>query len=302
MKRKVVKQGPATLMVSLPSKWVKKYNIKKGDELEINEDSGKLVLGKEITLGVQQNSIDVSGQDTMIHRIIGAVYKAGYDDLIIKYSNSEELKIIQDRLDLNLVEFDIAEYKENSVRVKSVSKLDTGQFDIVYKKVFFILKDITRDILTAVSKNDYETLKSITMRDKSLDKYADYCRRLLNKRVETKFNKPKPIYSLIEEIEIIGDMYKDICTEIAKNKIVLSKDIKSFFEEVNNFLISFCDLVFDFDLKKIREFGEERVRLNKIADSLIRKVDKKENKVLFILVQIFNTTFEMKSALLTGFV
>ncbi|MCK5630481.1 MAG: AbrB/MazE/SpoVT family DNA-binding domain-containing protein, partial [Nanoarchaeota archaeon] len=35
MKRKVNKVGQNTLTVSLPSKWVKKLNIKPGDELEL---------------------------------------------------------------------------------------------------------------------------------------------------------------------------------------------------------------------------------------------------------------------------
>jgi hypothetical protein len=37
IKRKVILHGPSTLTVSLPSKWVKNHNIKKGDELNIEE-------------------------------------------------------------------------------------------------------------------------------------------------------------------------------------------------------------------------------------------------------------------------
>ena len=36
MKRKVVQQGPSTLMVSLPAKWAKRLGIKKGDEINID--------------------------------------------------------------------------------------------------------------------------------------------------------------------------------------------------------------------------------------------------------------------------
>ena len=36
MKRKVNKVGPTTLSITLPSKWVKENNIKKGDELELD--------------------------------------------------------------------------------------------------------------------------------------------------------------------------------------------------------------------------------------------------------------------------
>jgi len=43
MKRKVSQIGPATLMVSLPSKWAKQFGVKKGSELEIEEKGNKLL-------------------------------------------------------------------------------------------------------------------------------------------------------------------------------------------------------------------------------------------------------------------
>ena len=42
MKRKVVKQGKSTLMISLPSKWVKDNNINRGDEIDLQIDAIKL--------------------------------------------------------------------------------------------------------------------------------------------------------------------------------------------------------------------------------------------------------------------
>ena len=47
MKRKVVQQGAATLMISLPSKWAREKGLKKGHEVNIDEDSGKLVVSIE---------------------------------------------------------------------------------------------------------------------------------------------------------------------------------------------------------------------------------------------------------------
>ncbi|MBT5043325.1 AbrB/MazE/SpoVT family DNA-binding domain-containing protein, partial [Candidatus Woesearchaeota archaeon] len=44
VKRKVSLIGPSTLMVSLPSKWVKAFGIKKGDEIEITENGSNLLL------------------------------------------------------------------------------------------------------------------------------------------------------------------------------------------------------------------------------------------------------------------
>ena len=42
MKRKLVQQGAATMMVSLPSKWIKKFGLKKGDEIDL-EEKGSII-------------------------------------------------------------------------------------------------------------------------------------------------------------------------------------------------------------------------------------------------------------------
>jgi len=47
MRRKLVKQGAATMMVSLPSKWVKDQKLKKGDEVEVSEAEGRLQITTE---------------------------------------------------------------------------------------------------------------------------------------------------------------------------------------------------------------------------------------------------------------
>ncbi|MDP7323990.1 MAG: AbrB/MazE/SpoVT family DNA-binding domain-containing protein [Candidatus Woesearchaeota archaeon] len=45
MKRKVNLVGINTLTVSLPSKWVKEHNIRKGDELEMRSENDSLIIG-----------------------------------------------------------------------------------------------------------------------------------------------------------------------------------------------------------------------------------------------------------------
>ena len=42
MKRRIVKQGAATMTISLPAPWIKKFGLKEGDELNI-EEKGKLI-------------------------------------------------------------------------------------------------------------------------------------------------------------------------------------------------------------------------------------------------------------------
>jgi len=47
MKRKIIKQGPSTFMISLPKKWAEKHRIDKGAEIEIEEMEGYLLVKPE---------------------------------------------------------------------------------------------------------------------------------------------------------------------------------------------------------------------------------------------------------------
>ena len=47
MRRRIIKQGHNTLTVTLPSKWVQLFNLKQGDEIEINERENGLFLTTE---------------------------------------------------------------------------------------------------------------------------------------------------------------------------------------------------------------------------------------------------------------
>ena len=44
MQRKVIQQGPSSLMLSIPSKWVKINSIKKGDYLTVELANNQLVI------------------------------------------------------------------------------------------------------------------------------------------------------------------------------------------------------------------------------------------------------------------
>ena len=60
MKRKLVKQGAATLMVSIPSKWAKANNLDKGDEVELDEFRNRLVLSVDGTSQRSERIIEIN--------------------------------------------------------------------------------------------------------------------------------------------------------------------------------------------------------------------------------------------------
>lgn len=288
-------------MISLPSVYVKENKIKKGDELELNIKDSQLIIGSEYKPEKSSTRIDVSNQKFMLNKITAATYKAGYDEILIHFSKLEEIKKVQYVIERNLTGFDIIEFKKDRVKVATISTLHSEKFDTILHKCFFTFMDISNDTLNALKKSNFDELKLIVIRDKYVDKYTDFCRRQLNRNIGTKYKRPLPLYYILEEIEIIADMYRDICNYVSENKIKVSSVTLNFMKKVNEFFKLYTETFFKFNLDNIKEIGERRESINKLVDELIPKISKKDLKVFMLIVQIFNATYETKSALLTLF-
>ena len=84
MKRRIIKQGHNTLTVTLPSKWVQLFNLKPGDEIEINERENGLFLSTEKHDDELKTEVDITGFDiATIWKYIMSVYREGYDEVKI---------------------------------------------------------------------------------------------------------------------------------------------------------------------------------------------------------------------------
>ena len=52
MKRKVIQIADSTQLISLPRKWALKYGIKKGDELDVEEQGSNVLVSTSRDLSV----------------------------------------------------------------------------------------------------------------------------------------------------------------------------------------------------------------------------------------------------------
>ena len=63
MGRKVIQIADSTQLISLPRQWTKKYNVKKGDELEVVEKDNMLEVSTKRADQEMEITLDVSGLD-----------------------------------------------------------------------------------------------------------------------------------------------------------------------------------------------------------------------------------------------
>lgn len=91
MKRRIIKQGHNTLTMTLPSEWVKKLNIHAGDELDVYEDSGSLVIGGKQNGDSKSTTIDIAELSVpMLWRFFQSAYREGYNEIKLTYDVSKK--------------------------------------------------------------------------------------------------------------------------------------------------------------------------------------------------------------------
>src|SRR3989344_2290509 len=102
MKRKIIKQGPNTLMVSLPRAWVKKYSVKKGDLMEVTEKGRTLILSEDKEVMLDSYKIRIKDCSQFLKRFVRTPYMIGYEAIELEYDDPKVEGLIQKELPLLL--------------------------------------------------------------------------------------------------------------------------------------------------------------------------------------------------------
>ena len=271
MKRKVSQIGPATLMVSLPSKWVKRFGVKKGDELELAEKGAALVVSTEKAAVRERAKLDFKKTDAKLaERYIYAAYAMGYEEIeilhgpeIVEFKTGKKYKtteFIQDHVNL-LVGVEIIDQRENYTLIKDLGKTSEEEIETVLRRIFILLTSMGHDCLEALKANDRAVLEGMRSRHDNLSKFALFYQRILNKR-GAKEPRHTPIYFyLTAKLGEISDVYFFVAQEALASKKKYGKEALRIFEMVNNSLDAFYKAFYTFKPEQTVDIMQGRAKI-----------------------------------------
>ncbi len=180
MKRKVVKQGAATLMVSLPSKWTKRFELKKGEEINIEELGDNLLISKDAAPAKRYTTITLANHtESAIRTAITNTYRAGYDSVTVYFGDDHRYNILLKTIRNNLLGFDVIKKEKDSCTVENITEPSDMQFDVLLRKVFYnislFIESTQKRLAGKISFEDYEELEL------KIQQYDNFCRRVMSK-------------------------------------------------------------------------------------------------------------------------
>jgi phosphate uptake regulator len=301
IKRKIIQIANSTMLVSLPLPWAKKNNLKKGEDIELTVKSPtELIISTKPNFSIEKISIDLSGKKELIEKIIAALYKAGYDEAEVSFSSVDELEEIHRVIGAGLIGYEIVDEKNNFLIIKAVSTIELKEFDPMLRRCFLFIISMGEDTIHAL-KNDRQELKNIIIRDSNVNKISDFLRRSLNKSLDSGFKKPNAIYCIVEGLEKIGDMYKDLSQYCLSFDKELSKQELEVLNETNLMFRKYYDCFFNFKIDSIYEIHNLRKKIKEMIIAL-EKQKNSDKRFIYKIDSLSLSIKDLSGVLMLNFV
>ncbi|MBW3020757.1 hypothetical protein KY334_05650 [Candidatus Woesearchaeota archaeon] len=241
MKRKLVKQGPSTITVSLPKKWIDLNNLDNGDEIDIDQIGNKLILSSENEkTSFEEYTLDVSNiKSNLIHELILEIYKNNIKEITISGFNKEKLSKIKDIVN-NSIGFEIIESTKTRIKIIDLGFAKEEHLEKAEQQIFWKILNL---IEYCMNKEDNEDIHKL---DLEVNKLSFFIQRNL---IGFSDNKGKNLFkfekaSLLESLsDSLFRYYKggkdlEIFNELKELVDLLRKNTNKFsfetFENINN--------------------------------------------------------------------
>src|SRR3989338_8185025 len=270
MKRSVIQIANSTQLISLPRKWSQKYNIQKGDELEVEDKGSKIIISAdgEITKPNEvEAKVDQLDKDSLIF-LLRALYIRGYDQIRFSFANPyishyrvgkkvtissvihKEVAICQG--------LDIIQERGNFILIKNISASSTKEFDTLLRRVFLLLIDTTNDLYIGAKNRDYVLLETFQGKHDTVTRLINYNLKILNTIGHPNYKDTIPLSNILSLLDVVIDILKNAARDIIEAKMKLGKKSLDIVNKVHDAVRLYYELFYNFSLDKAEKFIKYR--------------------------------------------
>ncbi len=293
MLRKVIQIAGKTQVVSLPSAWLRKFGVKKGDDLLVEEKDSFLVITPTKEIKKELLQLNVSGSLKAIKRVLGGAYKSGFDEVEVAFETEQERKEIERTLETSIKTFAVISCTNNRIVIKNVSRLEVSEFDLLLRRLFLLLLSNAKELARGINTNDNPLLNEVIQNDIEINNNADYCRRILNKEGHAVYTKTPAAYVLVEQLEKIGDTLRDIAKESIKQN-PKEKEVHENLIELEAVLREFYEMYYQFSMQKLSAWFERM----EILRQKIGKTKNTQSTRSYLVASAAEELFSLNGALI----
>jgi len=305
--------------------WTKRFNLKGGEDIELIEKDNGLFIEVEKKEEIKSTSFDISNMDIpTIWKYFMAVYREGYDEVKVCFNPEKGVEnpykfLSAHRLDSRykkesqkrpifevlqgfvnrFIGFEIIEHGRDYILIKEMSAMSSREFDNSLRRIFLLVQQMAEETHNAMSLGDQKGLGHMHDVDINIDKFHDYCVRVLNK-LELKDGKKKNLYfSTLYLLELVGDEFKNIAIHLVNDfpKAKFNKKLEIMPRLVKEEIDTLYDLFYNFDKDKINKLSEIDKEMYFNMNKLYFSANEEEKEVfhhLRMIVRYINALLELR--------
>ena len=226
-KRKLIKFGKNSYVISLPKEWIEENKLGKGSEINLNKFDENLIISTESNIRSDSKEIIINCHDkdlNLIKRLILSSYISNFSTIIIKEFSPTELNNIK-KIITNLFAVEIFEESQNKIIIKDILNITDISLIEIIRRTDNIIRTMFND---SIDSFDETLTKDVIVRDDDVNRLSYLALKVLKLSLKDssvskilKLNGSIILHAweLIARLENISDSTKRISSLIANLKL-----------------------------------------------------------------------------------
>ncbi|WP_054836199.1 AbrB/MazE/SpoVT family DNA-binding domain-containing protein [Metallosphaera hakonensis] len=223
--RKVQKLGSSSLFITLPKKWINKWNVKPGDKIliEVSSDGSLKLIAEKVKMENTHRTIkiDVDSLKQPLPSIVPCLYSLGYDEIILESRKAIQSKDVEDLVQVTkqMVGIEVTEVSETRIKVECLLDTEKVGIESLLRKM---LNTVAKRIDDTIALLSGENLKENSVNHEDLRRlYYMLMRRIMGSKYETTKNMTKNSLIVINTTTLlnVGSVTEKLIETVKSSKL-----------------------------------------------------------------------------------
>lgn len=290
MIRKVNKVGKDTLTVSLPSRWVKKQGLQKGDDLSVDEEAKSLILSLAQPK-LKEKEIDLKEFDFQFTKLVlNNFYRMGYERLIIYFQTVEQYQVIQELANNHFLGFEILKKTKDKCIVENIAEPGEEKAEKLLRIIFLNIIESFATLVEDLKNEEHTLLILMDKQFEKTDQLVNFCLKTTKKYDLSDSSYLK--YLLIQYLLVLEGELRHLYKYIQNHKTGKVKhEIIAAAEEALKVFKEYHECFYAKDLNKLDKVNKRSKSL--LYEKLYRTMENAKKEDIVILYGLSAFTRQM---------
>lgn len=247
MERKLIRQGGGGYTIYLPKKWIDAKGLNEKSTVDVTEEGSDLVVRTRNTKKTKCTIKITESNASKLKDVVTHAYRLGPEIIEIKNVNPEIIKELSYITSHYLLGFDLTRTTNNSCTLENISEPAENKYDVVFNRIFMMVKECNRILIESYEKGDFCSLQEVENLSVSHDKYLNFCFRILFTGKPNKSNVALNV-EFLHNLSYILRRYVFLYKYCSNNKVKKNKNIAELLKILDQTLEHLYDLTYKKDI------------------------------------------------------